>query len=302
MRPIIPGICLSLAASADTLILRDGTYHTGDFIRGTSREILFHVENGRTERFPIASIRTVRFEVQSIFAPRTEGSRNRVRESVTESDRNTIETKYAQLGGASGILGPPSSEEETTPDGIGRFRHYRDSSIYWSPQTGAHEIHGAIRERWAALGWEQSPLGYPTSDEKTASDGAGKYQEFQKGVIYWHPRTGAYPVSGAVLEKWRAANAERGQLGYPTTAEAATERGGGRFQHFQDGSIFWHPHTGSRIVTGAIRDHWAKLGWEQGWLGFPTSEARAVADGSRQDFQGGYIIASWRNGVKAYSR
>ncbi|GAB16036.1 hypothetical protein ARGLB_105_00010, partial [Arthrobacter globiformis NBRC 12137] len=44
------------------------------------------------------------------------------------------------------------------------YSHFSGSggaSIYWSPKTGAHEVHGAIRAKWAALGWEKGPLGYP---------------------------------------------------------------------------------------------------------------------------------------------
>lgn len=36
------------------------------------------------------------------------------------------------------------------PDGIGHYRHYAGGSIYWSPATGVHESHGAIRALWAA--------------------------------------------------------------------------------------------------------------------------------------------------------
>jgi endonuclease/exonuclease/phosphatase family metal-dependent hydrolase len=52
-----------------------------------------------------------------------------------------MERKYQELGGANGMLGNPVSEEQPCPDGKGRFRHYEDSSIYRSPDTGAHEIH-----------------------------------------------------------------------------------------------------------------------------------------------------------------
>ena len=46
-------------------------------------------------------------------------------------------------------------------------RHFRamhiegrpDCSIYWHPDTGAHEVFGAIRGKWAELGWETGTLG-----------------------------------------------------------------------------------------------------------------------------------------------
>jgi hypothetical protein len=61
---------------------------------------------------------------------------------------------------------------------------------YWTPQTGAHEVHGAIRDLWASMGWEQSWLGYPISDEQDAP-GGGRISYFQGGSISWTPQGGA---------------------------------------------------------------------------------------------------------------
>jgi hypothetical protein len=102
-----------------------------------------------------------------------------------------ISDKYAALGGASGFLGSPTIPESTTPDGIGRYRHYQHGSIYWSPLTSAHEVHGLIRERWSALGWEQSYLGYPMTDEIDTFDAAGRVSKFQGGELIWRKATNA---------------------------------------------------------------------------------------------------------------
>ena len=86
----------------------------------------------------------------------------------------------------------PVNDETATPGGgIGRYNHFQGGSIYWTPATGAHEVHGAIRKLWAGMGWERSFLGYPTSDELSTEDGLGRYSEFQHGSIYWRPTTGA---------------------------------------------------------------------------------------------------------------
>ena len=47
------------------------------------------------------------------------------------------------------------------PDGRGRARDFDNATISWTPQTGAHEVHGDIRVKWATLHW----LGYPLTDE-----------------------------------------------------------------------------------------------------------------------------------------
>ena len=77
-----------------------------------------------------------------------------------------IRDKYLALGAEASILGYPRTDESGTPDGIGRFNHFQGGSIYWTPNTSAHEVHGLIRDRWSGLGWETNPqLGYPISDE-----------------------------------------------------------------------------------------------------------------------------------------
>ena len=113
-----------------------------------------------------------------------------------------IDVKYAALGGPAGWLGPATTAELVAPDGIGHYRHYRSGSIYWSPASGAHEVHGLIRDRWASLGWERSFLGYPLTDETMTPDRIGRYNHFQGGSIYWTPATNAYEMHGTIRGKW----------------------------------------------------------------------------------------------------
>src|SRR5437762_11855600 len=63
-----------------------------------------------------------------------------------------ISDKYWSLGGPYGFLGQPLTPEYVAPDRIGHYEHFQGGSIYWSPATAAHEIHGAIRDEWAHLG------------------------------------------------------------------------------------------------------------------------------------------------------
>lgn len=105
-----------------------------------------------------------------------------------------IHDKWVQFGRVE--YGYPITDELTAPDGRGRFNHFRgmqypgrpEASIYWTPQTGAHAIYGAIREAWAQQGWERGPLGYPTSDEY--QDGKYRRVNFERGYIRWAPDTG----------------------------------------------------------------------------------------------------------------
>jgi uncharacterized protein with LGFP repeats len=200
------------------------------------------------------------------------------------------------------MLGYPLTDELTTPDGKGRFNHFEKGSIYWTPETGAHEVHGWIREKWASLGWEAGFLGYPLTDELTTPDGRGRYNHFAGGSIYWTPETGAHVVYGGIREKWASLGWETGFLGYPVTDELGTPDGKGRFNHFEGGSIYWTPETGAHEVSGLIRDKWASLGWECGFLGYPKSDELPTPDGTGRysQFQGGYIIWTPETGAYAY--
>src|SRR5437899_11656986 len=79
---------------------------------------------------------------------------------TTPAIPSPIDEKYSALGGPSGLLGAPITQESVTPDGVGHFRNYGQGSIYWTPQTGAHAVYGAIGERWEQLGRERSYLKY----------------------------------------------------------------------------------------------------------------------------------------------
>jgi uncharacterized protein with LGFP repeats len=204
---------------------------------------------------------------------------------------SAIDDKYSALGGAEGFLGAPKTTEKVCPDGIGHYRHFTYGSIYWHPSTGAHEIHGSILARWSSLGFEKSILGYPKTDETKTPDNKGRYNHFQNGSIYWHPDIGAFEVHGAIRQKWAALGWEKSILGYPRTNELTTPDTKGRYNHFQYGSIYWHPDIGAFEVHGAIRQKWASLGWEKSFLGYPKTDETATPDtiGRYNHFQNGSI-------------
>jgi len=208
-----------------------------------------------------------------------------------------IRATWKRLGAERSGLGFPTTGEVGTPDRVGRFNHFEGGSVYWTPGTGAREVRGAIRDRWAGLGWERSALGYPRTDELPTPDGRGRFNHFQVGSVYWTAATGAREVRGAILDRWASLGWERSALGYPVTDELPTVVGGGRFNHFQHGSVYWSPATGAQEVRGAIRNQWGTLGWEAGRLGFPTSGEFDVPGGRRTNFQGGAVVWDARTGA-----
>src|SRR5262249_54040183 len=78
------------------------------------------------------------------------------------------------------------------------YIHFENGSIYYNPALGsglaASVIYGAIRDKWALLGWERGRLGYPVGDEYIPySTNYVRAHGFQHGgVVYWSVATGAH--------------------------------------------------------------------------------------------------------------
>jgi hypothetical protein len=158
----------------------------------------------------------------------------------------SIYNKRLELGH---ILGNPVDYTIRELDDGGYYQRFQGGVVYYSPTTGAHEVHGAILGKWADLGWERSFLGYPTTDESPTPDGVGRFNHFQGGSIYWTAQTGAHTIYGDIFGKWADLGHENSFLGYPVTDELDAPDGeddfrafqNGRYSAFQGGLIHWQP-------------------------------------------------------------
>ncbi|QXG77175.1 family 43 glycosylhydrolase [Modestobacter sp. L9-4] len=204
-----------------------------------------------------------------------------------------VQALWASRGGAAGALGPAVTAETNFGD-VAAAEHFRNGSVYWSTTTGAHSVQGAIRDKWASLGWQGGTLGFPTTDEVALAGGAVSH--FQGGSVYWSPGGGAHVVRGLIRDAWAASGWQAGPLGYPVTDEVALP-GGGAVTHFQGGSVYWSPSTGAHAVRGAIRDLWAANGWQAGSLGYPVTDEVALPGGAVTHFQGGSVYWSAATGT-----
>ncbi len=103
--------------------------------------------------------------------------------------KGALREHWEALGGPAGLLGLPLTEELACSDGIGLFNRFDGGVIYFSPSTGPNEVHGAILDRWVALGSERSYLGYPVSDEAAwidrVSGRLGRISRFERGCLVW---------------------------------------------------------------------------------------------------------------------
>jgi hypothetical protein len=203
-----------------------------------------------------------------------------------------IEDGWARIGWEEGPLGYPVDDLVELDGGFAQA--FEGGDVYWSEATGSHGVRGRIYGRWAATGYEDGVLGYPTSDEIALRKG-GRYQKFQGGDVYWAASTGAWAVRGAILTAWTRAGSANGRLGYPRT-DAIALRNGGRYQKFRGGDVYWAASTGAWAVRGAILAAWARTGSVNGRLGYPRTDETGTASKRRQTFQGGTITVDVATG------
>ncbi|MGD9620378.1 MAG: LGFP repeat-containing protein [Mycolicibacterium sp.] len=272
-----------------------------------------------------------------------------------ESDANdAITAAWQANGGDAGPLGPRSGD--VYPAGAGFAQNFASGKMFFTPDTGAHSMQGAILAKYESLGGPaESDLGFPTIDEGPGRAPGSRNSTFSasdKPVIFWTAETGARVVRGAINAAWDQLGGSTGVLGVPaedatyngavvsqkftngelsydsqtktfTTVppdlagqltnlavpddpmaaiDAARRAAGGPLgplgaaqgepypigvdgfgQDFVNGKIFYSPNTGANVVTGQVLAKYESVGGPEGDLGFPiTSEVDGgVAPASR---------------------
>jgi uncharacterized protein with LGFP repeats len=97
-----------------------------------------------------------------------------------------ILARWESEGGQAGPLGMPTSPE-AAGTGDTRYATFQRGAMYWSPDTGAQPLTGAIYEAWASLGYERGALGLPTSGEIAEPEWI--VQNFQHGTLNFDRQT-----------------------------------------------------------------------------------------------------------------
>jgi hypothetical protein len=179
-----------------------------------------------------------------------QGSESGSDESVESSSSALTATQRsnainAKAAANSALLGPATTSYANTPSLPGGYRHYtNNASVYIGDAVGyAAIVLGLNRGKWAALGWENSVLGFPTTDEYSTAFGTGQYNLFQYGRILW--KNGAaqsFETHGCNDDIYGRHGFEWGPLGYPTSDEVAI---GDRLKNnFERGRIYTKPSWG----------------------------------------------------------
>lgn len=152
--------------------------------------------------------------------------------------QGAIDAKARKLGWTGAVIA------DLADVGTGYVIRYDHADIYYSKETGAHEIHGDIRAKYNLLGGAASLLGLPVTDETVPPDGIGRYNHFQDGSIYWTPNTGPMMVRGAIRDMWASQRWELGPFGYPVADPhrkktfAPNSKPVEYFSSFQKGAIY----------------------------------------------------------------
>ena len=227
-----------------------------------------------------------------------------------------ITSAWQAAGGATGPLGAKDGGVYAAGPGFGQ--NLAGGRIYYTPDTGAHVMQGAILDKYLALGGPaDGDLGFPNIDE-----GAGKapgsrnttFSAADRPVIFWTPENGAHVVRGAINAAWDKLGGSGGTLGVPVDDE--TYDGDVVSQAFANGRVSWDHRTkvftttppelvdqlaGLEIpgdVTTAINAARRAAGGPLGPLGAPDGgQYKVGADGVGQNFAGGKIFYSPATGA-----
>ncbi|MFK4115529.1 hypothetical protein ACI2K6_12950 [Microbacterium sp. NPDC006705] len=203
---------------------------------------------------------------------------------------------YAAQGYEKGGLGYPTSDALTrSGNGDGLVQGFQGGAIYAPAASGKVILmSGPIRDEYARQNYNWGDLGWPLDTQKCdLAQGACK-QAFAGGDIYAHPTLGVSRIDKAIVVPFNARGAESGFLGFPLGATQRRDGNGQGFaQAFEKGALYV---IGSRasVITGPIRDEYARQNYNFGTLGWPKADAVCglTGGGCKQEFDTGWIVSS----------
>ncbi|WP_327099176.1 DUF1906 domain-containing protein [Nocardia vinacea] len=209
-----------------------------------------------------------------------------------------------KYGFATDVIAPPYTRRDGISDhkyvteclGIGTHTDVGPNFPWDVFESHVREFSGAapageIDAKAAASPWLGPRLG--TNGEMKTADGVGRFAQFKNGYIYWHPSTGAHPIPSSLFDKFAETGWEAGPLGYPITDNAVLrdpkDVEWGEVEGFQNGALYHRNGRPVYWVHGEIRDRWNRSGFENGPLGWPTSDEILFDTGTYQEFENGRI-------------
>lgn len=224
---------------------------------------------------------------------------------------NAITAAFDASGGDAGPLGPRTGD--VYPVGAGFAQNFAAGKMFFTPQTGAHFMQGAILEKYESVGGPaEGDMGFPTIDEGPGRAPESRNVTFSapdNPVIFWTPPTGAHIVRGPINAAWDRLGGSAGRLGVPSEDE--TYSGSVVTQKFTGGELSYDSRAKTFTTVppelagelgdltipddpiAAINAARRAAGGALGPLGAPEGEPYKIGDaGMAQDFVNGTIFYS----------
>lgn len=238
--------------------------------------------------------------------------------ATPDSDaHDAITAAWQAAGGDGSPLGPPKGDVH--PAGAGFAQDFTGGAIFFTPETGAKALYGAILDKYQSLGGPVDGLGFPSSDEVPGlvpDSRVAILSGADNPVIFWTPEHGAHVVRGPINAGWDKLGSSTGALGVPVEDESYD--GAVVTQKFSAGALSFDsatktfttvpPELAAQLADvqaqpdpiAAIDQAWRAAGGESGSLGAKQGDQHAVGDdGAGQDFARGKIYFSPMTGADA---
>ncbi|WP_327350599.1 scabin-related ADP-ribosyltransferase [Streptomyces sp. NBC_01304] len=209
-------------------------------------------------------------------------------------------TKWQAAGGEAGPFGCPTTPVRPKAND-GAYQGFETAMIYATKAGGAHAVTQPFLHAYSRVKYQSGVLGYPVSDLVNTPN--GRRQDFQGGGLVYDKKTKKVTVErkchvtpyGSFAVKWQQFGGMAGKLGCATASQGRAPAGG-QVQYFQGGVMFWSKVTGAHVVSGPFQGAYAKLHYDQGRLGYPSSDERSDSRSSWQHFQHGALIRDKKTG------
>lgn len=122
--------------------------------------------------------------------------------TTSSADASAIDARYNSEPALRQLLGAPIDAEWSTHGG--RMREYQNGALYYTPQTGVHEVDGVIRWEYKAHGG-LDVFGWPTTDKQDVlvrDISIGQENLFQYGDVVNDPRTSTHWMDQYLSAAW----------------------------------------------------------------------------------------------------
>ncbi|KLO30046.1 membrane protein [Mycolicibacter heraklionensis] len=240
--------------------------------------------------------------------------------ATPDSDaHDAITAAWQAAGGDGSPLGAPKGDVH--PAGVGFAQDFAGGTVFFTPETGAKALYGAILDKYEALGGAaDNGLGFPSSDEVPGLVPGSRVAILSGAdnpVIFWTPEHGAHVVRGPINAGWDKLGSSTGALGVPVEDESYD--GAVVTQKFSAGTLSFDsatrtfttvpPELAAQLAdlqaqvdpTAAIDQTWRTAGGPAGALGAKQGGQYAIGDngGAGQDFAHGKVYFSPVTGANA---